>query len=359
MDELHLDELHLGELHLGEFGLDEQLLDPFDLQHCMLCPRSCGVNRLSNERGFCNEGSEIQAARAALHFYEEPCLSGTKGSGAVFFSGCNLRCVFCQNREISTGRAQKPLRAGQLSDIFLRLQEEGAHNINLVTAVHFLPQVISALNLARAQGLGIPIVYNTSGYETVESLQKLEGLIDIYLPDCKYVSPLLSKKYSGAGDYFAYCKEALREMVRQTGPPLFTDRQERRPDQESAGNERLLTSRAYNDLASYEGPLMRRGVIVRHLCLPGNKEDSKRVVRYLYETFGDQIYLSIMNQYTPMPSLSSVQRQYPELLRNLPERDYEEIVDFALSLGVENAFIQEGDTAQETFIPAFDFTGLE
>ena len=359
MDELHLDELHLGELHLGEFGLDEQLLDPFDLQHCMLCPRSCGVNRLSNERGFCNEGSEIQAARAALHFYEEPCISGTRGSGAVFFSGCNLRCVFCQNREISTGRAQKPLRAGQLSDIFLRLQEEGAHNINLVTAIHFLPQVISALNLARAQGLGIPIVYNTSGYETVESLKKLEGLIDIYLPDCKYVSSLLSKKYSGAGDYFAYCKEALREMVRQTGPPLFTDRQERRPDQESASNERFLTAKAYNDLTSYEGPLMRRGVIVRHLCLPGNKEDSKRVIRYLYETFGDQIYLSIMNQYTPMPSLSSVQKQYPELLRKLPERDYEEIVDFALSLGVENAFIQEGDTAQETFIPAFDFTGLE
>ena len=295
------------------------------MRNCMLCPRKCGVDRAAGRRGYCGMPDGILAARAALHMWEEPCISGKEGSGTVFFSGCNLGCVFCQNRVIADGTVAKPLTIERLSEIFLELQEEKANNINLVTPTHYMPQIKAALLMAKKQGLALPILYNSSGYECVETLRELEGLVDIYLPDMKYVSPELSRKYSYAGDYFRKAKEALREMVRQQPKAEFDER-----------------------------GIMKRGVIVRHLVLPDCLEDSKRVLRYLYRNFGEHIYISIMNQYTPMRELADM----PELNRTLKKEEYDEIVRYALELGIEQGFIQEGETAQESFIPAFDYEGL-
>lgn len=291
----------------------------------MLCPRKCGVDRAAGRRGYCGMPDGILAARAALHMWEEPCISGKEGSGTVFFSGCNLGCVFCQNRVIADGAVAKPLTIERLSEIFLELQEKKANNINLVTPTHYMPQIKAALLMAKKQGLVLPILYNSSGYECVETLRELEGMVDIYLPDMKYVSPELSRKYSYAGDYFRKAKEAVREMVRQQPKAEFDAR-----------------------------GIMKRGVIVRHLVLPDCLEDSKRVLRYLYRNFGEHIYVSIMNQYTPMRELADM----PELNRTLRKEEYDEIVNYALELGIEQGFIQEGETAQESFIPAFDYEGL-
>lgn len=298
------------------------------MEKCTLCPRKCTVDRHAGEKGVCGQTDRLKVARAALHYWEEPCISGTEGSGAVFFSGCALHCVFCQNQNIANGTAGKEISVRRLSEIFLELQEKGANNINLVTASHFVPQVAEALVAAKDTGLQIPIVYNTSSYETVENIKRLEGLVDIYLPDFKYMNTELSARYSHAADYAGVAKAAIKEMVRQTGTAAFFD-----------GNE--------------EG-LMRRGTIVRHLILPGCTEDSKQIIRYLYETYGDTIYLSIMNQFTPLPGLA----QYPELNRKITEEEYEAVVDYALELGVECGFIQEGDTAEESFIPEFDGEGV-
>lgn len=296
-----------------------------EMKDCCLCPRECHVNRLHGEKGYCGQTAEIQAARAALHMWEEPCISGDAGSGAVFFTGCALGCVYCQNHKIAEGAVGKAVSEEHLADIFLRLQEQGAWNINLVTAGHFLPQMIRTLDLAKRRGLHIPVVYNTSGYEKVDALKKLEGYIDIYLPDLKYVDADLAGRYSLAPDYPQVAKDALREMVRQRGDAQFL------------------------------GERMMRGVIVRHLVLPGLVTASKHVIRYLYETYGDGIFISILNQYTPMPHLEN----YPELNRKITQEEYDEVVDYAISIGVENGFIQEGDTAQESFIPEFDITGIE
>lgn len=295
-----------------------------EMQDCCLCPRECHVNRHRGERGYCGETAEIRAARAALHMWEEPCISGDAGSGAVFFSGCTLGCVYCQNHKIADGTVGKAISAERLAEIFLELQEQGAWNINLVTAGHFIPSVIKSLDLAKRQGLRLPVVYNTSGYEKVDTLKMLEGYIDIYLPDLKYVDAALSQKYSFAPDYPEVAKDALREMVRQLGDAQFED-------------ERMM-----------------RGVIVRHLVLPGLTDASKNVIRYLYETYGDCIYISILNQYTPMAGLE----KYPELNRKITDEEYDEVVDYAILIGVENGFIQEGDTAKESFIPEFDITGI-
>ena len=295
------------------------------MSSCHLCPRDCGVDRTAGQRGRCGMTDRIMAARAALHMWEEPCISGEEGSGTVFFSGCSLGCVFCQNHEIALGDTGKEITVERLAEIYLELQDKGANNINLVTAGHFLPQVIQSLKMAKAQGLQIPIVYNTGGYEKVEAIRMLDGLVDIYLPDMKYVSSELSARYSGAPDYFAVASAALEEMVRQTGPAVFD-----------------------------EGEMMVRGTVVRHLLLPGCLEDSKAVIRYLYKTYGDQIYISIMNQYTPLPHVS----RWPELDRRITETEYDELVDYAIDLGVENGFIQEGETAEESFIPAFDIEGV-
>ncbi|MBO5347683.1 MAG: radical SAM protein [Lachnospiraceae bacterium] len=291
---------------------------------CTLCPKHCGVNRTSGQTGFCGMPATIQVARASLHMWEEPCISGTNGSGTVFFTGCNLKCVFCQNQTIAIGKKGREVSVSQLADLFLMLQDKGAHNINLVTPSHYVPSIAEALRLSKKQGLRLPIVYNTSGYDSVSSLAILDGLIDIYLPDFKYVSHNLSKCYSHAADYFEVAGRALAEMFRQVGPPVF------------------------------DGDLLKKGIIARHLLLPGCTEDSKAVIRYLYETYHDNIFISIMNQYTPLPQVAS----YPELNRKITVEEYDEVVDFAIDLGVENGFIQEGDTADESFIPDFDFTGL-
>ena len=290
------------------------------MQTCNLCPRNCKVNR-NIEAGVCGEFDTIRIARASLHMWEEPPISGTNGSGTVFFTGCPLHCVFCQNHNIADGTNGVAITVDELSAIFLKLQEIGAHNINLVTATHFVPDVVSAINKAKKNGLVIPIVYNTSGYETVETLGMLDGIVDVYLPDFKYVSAKLSEKYSNAKDYFDVASKALSEMFRQVGTPQF------------------------------DGDLIKKGVVVRHLILPGCTDDSKAVLDYLYRTYGDDIFISIMNQYTP---LSAQLARYPELDRTLTDAEYDEVVDFAVELGITNAFVQEGAAAQESFIPDFE-----
>ena len=291
---------------------------------CSLCPRLCLADR-NITTGYCGVKNTLRVARAALHFWEEPCLSGDEGSGAVFFTGCNLRCVFCQNYEIARAEQGKEITIERLTEIFLELQEQKANNINLVTATHYVPQVVEALKAAKEKGLHIPVVYNCGGYESVETLKLLEGLVDIYLPDFKYLDSERAKRYSRAEDYPETAKKALAEMVRQQPEAVFDDR-----------------------------GIMQKGVIVRHLMLPGGIKDSKAVVNYLYETYGDQIFLSLMNQYTPLPHVS----EYPEIDRKLKKFEYDRRVDYAISLGVENGFIQEGETAKESFIPAFTNEGV-
>ena len=295
---------------------------------CVLCPRACHVNRLAGQTGYCGQTAELMAARASLHYWEEPCISGTSGSGTVFFSGCNLRCVFCQNHNIALGKAGRVIAPEHLAEIFLQLQEQGANNINLVTPTHFLPQIVIALGQAKQQGLHLPIVYNTGSYESPEALRHLEGLVDIYLPDLKYFSPELSTAYSHAPDYAEVAKAAIAEMVRQTGKAVFVNGDE----------DNLILS----------------GTIVRHLTLPGCMADSMQIVKYLHDTYGDKIYISIMNQFTPLSNLE----KYPELNRRITDEEYETLVDYAIEIGIENGFIQEGDTAEESFIPAFDCEGV-
>lgn len=292
---------------------------------CTLCPRMCRVDRDSGQKGYCRMDSTVRGARAALHMWEEPCISGEKGSGAVFFSGCTLGCVFCQNRQIADGTCGKEISVERLSDIFLELQEKGAANINLVTASHFVLPVIPALEYAKRHGLKIPVVYNTGGYEKVETLRMLEGIVDVWLPDFKYMDSELSEKYSRAKDYPEVAARALEEMVRQAGNCIF-------------------------DEAGY----IQKGVIVRHLILPGHTEDSKAVLQYLYETYKNKIYISVMNQYTPLPHTADM----PPLNRKVTKREYDRVLDYALSLGIEQGYFQEGETAEESFIPLFDYEGL-
>ena len=293
---------------------------------CRLCPRECGADRTHGELGYCGMPMELHVARAALHAWEEPCISGEEGSGAVFFSGCTLRCVFCQNYQIAAGMAGKKISPERLSEIFLELQGQGANNINLVTAGHFLPLVVSALDGAKNQGLTIPVVYNTGGYEKVDTLRRLEGLVDVWLPDYKYESSRLSEKYSHSADYPKQVKEALREMVRQAKEAVFDSR-----------------------------GMMKRGVIVRHLVLPGCVYDSKDVLDYLYDTWGDRIWVSILSQYTPLPHVKS----YWEMNRKITKEEYGEVVDYACFLGMRQVYIQEGECAEESFIPSFDDSGVE
>ena len=246
------------------------------LANCRLCPRNCGVNRLAGDRGACGMGADIKAARAALHFWEEPCISGTRGSGTVFFSGCSLHCSFCQNEPISRGRAGKNISIGRLCEIFFELKAQGAHNINLVTPTHFIPQITAALRMAKENGLNLPVVCNCGGYESVESLRIWDGLIDIYLPDLKFYSGRLSKSLCDAPDYFEKAAAALSEMFRQTGEPVF----------------------------DADG-LMKKGMIVRHLMLPGHLFDTRKILAYLCSTYGNRMYISLMNQYTPPAELAA------------------------------------------------------
>lgn len=267
-------------------------------------------------------------ARASLHMWEEPCLSGEKGAGTVFFSGCSLKCVFCQNKDISTGRKNdnkniipgKEISIERLTDIFFMLKEQGAENIDLVTPSHFMPSIKKAIIKAKDENINIPFVYNSGGYDTVEAIKELEGVIDVYLPDFKYYDDRLAIMYSNSPDYFHYASESLREMVNQIKCAEFDHR-----------------------------GIMKKGVIVRHMIIPSHTEDSKKIIKYLYNEYGDKIYISIMNQYTPV----DVYEKNPELNRKLTKREYNKVIDFAVETGITNGFIQEGKTASESFIPQF------
>lgn len=293
-------------------------------EKCTLCPRNCGADR-TKTTGFCGQSDKLYAARASLHMWEEPCISGENGSGTVFFTGCNLGCVYCQNREIADGHIGFEITAERLAEIFLEQQSRGANNINLVTPTHCVPHIIGALDMVRGKSLKIPVLYNCGGYESVETLKMLEGYVDIYLPDFKYMDSTIAKKYSRAADYPAVAKKAIAEMARQTGECAFD-----------------------------ENGIMQRGVIARHLVLPSYAENSKRVVEYLYNTYGNDIYMSIMNQYTPLKYV----KDYPEINRKVTAAEYDEVIDFAADIGVENAFVQEGGTVSESFIPLFDGEGI-
>lgn len=290
------------------------------MEDCILCNRKCHADRSRGHRGYCGMTGELYVSRAALHMWEEPCISGENGSGTVFFSGCSLRCVFCQNHDIAVGNYGKPITVERLAEIFLELQDKKAHNINLVTPTHYVPHIIQAVEMARRKNFRIPIVYNTGTYDTIETIKMLEGYVDIYMPDMKYMDSAIAGKYSNAGDYFKNAKEVLKEMVAQTGPPQF----------DKCG-------------------MMNKGVLVRHLLLPGYEKDSKNILEYLHSEYGDDIYISIMNQYTPMKSLEG----YEEINRKITEKEYDRVVDYAIDIGIENGFIQEGDTAAESFIPDF------
>ena len=295
---------------------------------CFICPKNCGADRDNGEIGACGVDNKIYISRVSLHMWEEPCISGESGSGTVFFYGCPLGCVYCQNSKISRVNRnnldlmpdQKIYTTDELADAFIKLQSEGANNINLVTPTHYSYQIIDAIKTARNKGLTLPIVYNCSGYEKLETLMALDGLIDIYLTDFKYMNDELAKKYSYVTNYSEIAKTALKEMLRQ------------RPECE------------FNDAG-----MMTKGVIVRNLLLPLNVRNSESVVKYVYETYGDSMYLSLMNQYTPMEQVADL----APLNRKVTKREYKRLVDFTIALGAKNVFIQEGDVASESFIPDF------
>ena len=297
------------------------------MESCTLCPRMCRASRSRGKTGYCGMTDEILISRAALHMWEEPCISGESGSGTVFFSGCNMGCIYCQNYKISRniyGRDElyRKVTPEELATVFLYLQEKGALNINLVTPTHFIPQIAYAICLAKGRGLTLPVVYNSSGYERVESLKRLEGLVDIYLPDFKYNNPKRAELYSKAPDYPAVVREALAEMFRQVGSIEFDT----------------------------ETGLLKKGMIVRHLVLPDTNSDTKQILRYLKEQFGDEIYVSLMHQYTPIPEQL---KDFPELRETVSDEQYDRCVRFAQNIGMENVYVQDSVAATESFIPDF------
>ena len=287
---------------------------------CNLCPRNCNVDRENGEVGFCGAGDELVIARYSLHMWEEPVLSGETGSGTIFFSYCNMRCCFCQNYEISELHKGRAVSIEEFSDICLELQNSGANNINLVTPTHYVTWLVKGLKLAKERGLTIPVVYNSSGYDSVDAIRMLEGLVDIYLPDLKYYNNVYGEKYSKCREYFKYSSLAIDEMVKQVG----------------------------NVEIDCNG-IMKKGVIVRHMMMPNNLEDSKKIIKYLYDKYHNDVIISIMNQYTPVRKL-----EYETLNYKVSDIDYDELIDYAYDLGVRNAFIQEGSTQDESFIPDFD-----
>lgn len=291
---------------------------------CNLCPRKCGINR-DVQTGFCKCSSVVKIARAALHFWEEPCISGTNGSGTVFFSGCTLKCCFCQNMKISNECFGKEISVNRLSEIFLELQEKGAHNINLVTASQYLLQVIEALDMIKTK-LHIPVVYNCGGYESIEAIKLLNGYVDIFLPDLKYFSSELSQKYSKAEDYFEIASAAIKQMIEQTGNPRFDD-----------------------------NSMMLKGVIIRHMVLPGARKDSIKLLNWMNENLPKGKYLlSLMSQYTPYTQND----KYKELNRRITTFEYESVVDEALKLGLTDGYMQEKSSAKEEYTPPFDLEGI-
>ena len=294
------------------------------LDSCNLCPRNCSVNRNNNEIGYCGASNQMVIAKAYLHMWEEPCISGDIGSGTIFFSYCNLRCIFCQNYDISTLHKGSIVSVNRLKEICLELQEKGALNINLVTPAHYVPLIVEALKLAKKEGLTIPIIYNTSSYENISTIKLLEGIVDVYLPDLKYYDDIYGIKYSNCNNYFKYASSAIEEMYKQVGKCVFDN-----------------------------NGIIRKGVIVRHLMLPYNIEDSKNIINYLYNKYKDNIYISIMNQYTPLRKL-----KYDNLNKKVTDTEYDELINYAYDLGVRNAYIQEGETQKESFIPDFNNEGI-
>lgn len=291
---------------------------------CCLCPRMCRADR-STASGYCKAPDGILASRAALHFWEEPCISGTGGSGAIFFSGCTLRCCFCQNYKISRTPQGKSISSERLAEIFLELQDQGAHNINLVTATHYLPWILPALDMVK-ENLHIPVVYNCGGYERLETIQALSSYVDIWLPDLKYFSSDLSRRYSQAPDYFARASAAVRQMILQTGTPVFDDR-----------------------------GIMQKGVIIRHLVLPGQKEDSLQLIKWMAEELPEkQFYISLLSQYTPYEK----NPDFPELNRRITSYEYQKVVEAALEAGLEQGFMQKRTSAKEEYTPSFAYQGL-
>ncbi len=288
-------------------------------ERCVLCPRKCKVNRNEN-KGICGEKAVVRVGRAAPHYWEEPCISGGNGSGTVFFAGCSLKCVYCQNYNLSRGSKGVEITTEELADVYLKLQSNGVHNINLVTAEHFAPQIKESVETARKKGLRIPVILNSSGYVNAETLEILKDVIDVYLVDFKYMDKNLAKEFSYAPDYPETAKNALAEMTRLK-PCIIYD----------------------------ENDMIKSGVVVRHLCIPGCGEDSKNVLKYVFETYGKNVVLSIMSQYTPTPACE----KHPLLGRKLTQKEYDNIIDFCIEIGIEDAYIQDEESASESFIPEF------
>lgn len=299
--------------------------DKIYLEQCHMCPRDCTVNRNKTSLGVCNAGNEIKIARVSLHHWEEPPISGINGSGTVFFSNCNLKCVFCQNHEISQNGKGKEVSIQRLSDIFLEQQESGAHNINLVTPTHYALQIREALKISKEKGLHIPILYNSNGYESLNTLKALDGYIDVYLPDLKYCNDKYAIKYSKAPNYFKITSQAIKLMYSQVGSVQFD-----------------------------ENGMIKKGVIIRHLMLPGLLFDSKKIIDFIFKNFGHDVYISLMNQYTPMYKTS----QFKEINKVLNPKLYDSLIDYCVSLGIKNAFIQDSGTNTEAFVPEFDLRGV-
>jgi len=295
-----------------------------EMAECRLCPRQCGANRYEKP-GYCRAGAEVRVAKACLHHWEEPGISGTRGSGTVFFSHCSLQCAFCQNYPVSHEGLGKPVTIRRLADIFLELQDQGAHNVNLVTPTHFVPHIREALILVKGTRLNIPVVYNSSGYDDVAALQQLAGLVDIYLPDLKYYDSRLSRRWSKAPDYFRWANRAVTEMLRQVGPPAFD-----------------------------EDRVLQRGLMIRHLTLPGLLEDSKRIVDWVLDNLPREVYLNLMSQYTPLGRAA----RFPELNAPVSREQYAALVDYAVGRGLENGYVQEPESADAEYVPAFDLSGV-
>lgn len=306
----------------------ENLFDYY--KNCTLCPRKCGIDRTLANTGVCGESDRLFVARAALHMWEEPCISSTQGSGAVFFSGCSLKCVFCQNHSISRALSGKEISAERLSQIFLELEKKGANNINLVTPSHYLPHIIVAAKSAKENGLSIPFVYNCSGYENPESLDLLKDIVDIYLPDMKYMEASTAALFSKAPNYTEVAKKAIDKMYSLVGAPVF----------------------------DCESGLIKKGVIVRVLVLPEHTNEAIKIIRYLYERYADNIYVSIMSQYTPLLEVLPGSSEYDCLKRKVTKREYGKVINAAFNMGIKNAYIQDGDVSKESFIPAFDNEGV-
>ena len=296
------------------------------LEKCELCPRRCGVNRTAGQRGYCGAGELVRIALVSLHRWEEPCLTGKNGAGTVFFSHCTMKCVFCQNYDVSHGGFGLEVTTERLTEIFLEQQARGAASLDLVTPTHYVPQIIEALDAAKARGFSLPVVFNCGGYENVGTIEALRGYVDVFLPDLKYYDDDLARKYSNAPVYFAHATAAIEKMFDLTGPFQMND------------------------------GLMTKGVIVRHLVLPGQYRDSLKVLDWLHERFGDEIYLSLMNQFTPMPQCTA---RFPELRRRLTTMEYQKVLAHAEKLGMENCFVQSDGTAMEKFIPKFDGSGVQ